>query len=381
MIYFDNAATTWPKPQTVIEAMSRCMQAAGANPGRGGHRMSLAAGRIILEARELVAGLINAENPVRVVFTGNATEALNLALKGVLRSGDHIITSAMEHNSVIRPLQALNALGVEVTAVAGDNIGYINPDDVRKVIKKNTKMIALLHASNVVGTIMPVAEIGMVAREYGLVYLVDAAQTMGYLDIDVQQMNIDLLAFPGHKCLYGPQGTGGLYIRDGLDLSPLKEGGTGSSSESPLQPEVMPDRYESGTPNTVGLAGLAAGVKYINEQGLDKIRAHGQGLLTMLVDGLRKISGVAVYGPKQPERQVPVVSFNLRSLGSSEVAFLLDRVYDIACRSGLHCAPAAHRSLGTLEAGTVRLSLSYHNTAAEVEKILAAIAQVALESE
>lgn len=381
MIYFDNAATTWPKPQTVIEAMSLCMQEAGANPGRGGHRMSLAAGRIILEARELVAGLINAENPVRVVFTGNATEALNLALKGVLRSGDHIITSAMEHNSVIRPLQALNALGVEVTAVAGDNIGYINPDDVRKVLKKNTKMIALLHASNVVGTIMPVAEIGMVAREYGLVYLVDAAQTMGYLDIDVQQMNIDLLAFPGHKCLYGPQGTGGLYIRDGLDLSPLKEGGTGSSSESPLQPEVMPDRYESGTPNTVGLAGLAAGVKYINEQGLDKIRAHGQGLLTMLVDGLRKISGVAVYGPKQPERQVPVVSFNLRSLGSSEVAFLLDRVYDIACRSGLHCAPAAHRSLGTLEAGTVRLSLSYHNTAAEVEKILAAIAQVALESE
>jgi len=379
MIYLDNAATTWPKPETVPEAMTGCLREAGANPGRGGHRMSLAAGRIILETRELAAGMINAENPVRVVFTGNATESLNLALKGVLRPGDHIVTSGMEHNSITRPLHSLSALGVEVTAVACDAAGHLDPDDVKAAVRKNTKMIALTHASNVVGTIMPVAEIGALARERGLICLVDAAQTMGYLDVDVQRMNIDLLAFPGHKSLYGPQGTGGLYIREGLNLTPLKEGGTGSGSELPVQPEVMPDRYESGTPNTVGLAGLGAGIKYIREQGLEKIRAHGQGLLTRLVDGLRQIPGITLYGPGRPERQVPVVSFNLQSLGSSEVAFILDRVYDIACRSGLHCAPAAHRTLGTLAAGTVRLSLSYHNTAEEVDKTLEAIAEIAAE--
>lgn len=380
MIYLDNAATTWPKPEPVIEAMTACLRNAGANPGRGGHRMSLAAGRIILETRELVADLINAENPVQVVFTGNATEALNLALKGILRPGDHIVTSSMEHNSVTRPLQSLSAIGIETTAVACSPEGYLDPGDVRAAVKKNTKMLALLHASNVTGTIMPVEEMGLLARERGLKYLVDAAQTIGYLDIDVQRLNIDLLAFPGHKSLYGPQGTGGLYIREGLSLSPLKEGGTGSGSESLIQPEVMPDRYESGTLNTVGLAGLGAGIKYVNEQGLEKIRAHGQKLLTRLIDGLRQIPGAILYGPSQPDQQVPVVSFNLCNLGSSEAAFALDRVYDIACRSGLHCAPAAHRTMGTLESGTVRLSMSYHNTAEEVDKTLAAIAEIAAES-
>lgn len=380
MIYLDNAATTWPKPETVPEAMVSCMRDAGANPGRGGHRMSLAAGRIILETRELAASLINAGNPVQVVFTGNATEALNLALKGVLRPGDHIVTSSMEHNSVMRPIQSLGALGVEATVVPCSADGYLEPGDLRAAIKKNTRMIALIHASNVTGTIMPVEEVGILARERGLVYLVDAAQTIGYLDIDVQRMNIDLLAFPGHKSLYGPQGTGGLYIREGLNLAPIMEGGTGSGSESLTQPEAMPDRYESGTPNTVGLAGLGAGIKYINEQGLEKIRNHGQDLLARLTEGLRQIPGVTVYGPGQPDRQVPVVSFNLGTLGSSEVAFLLDRVYDIACRSGLHCAPAAHRTMGTLKSGTVRLSMSYHNTAEEVDQALKAVAEIAAES-
>ena len=342
--------------------------------------MSLAAGRIILETRELTAGLINAENPVRIVFTGNATESINLALKGVLRSGDHIITSSMEHNAVTRPLHTLASQGVEVTAVPSDNKGHLDPREVKAAIKRNTKMIARIHASNVVGAVMPVQEVGVLAREYGLVYLVDAAQTMGYLDIDVRRMNIDLLAFPGHKSLYGPQGTGGLYIREGLNLSPLKEGGTGSGSESMIQPEVMPDRYESGTPNTVGLAGLGAGIKYISEVGLEKIREHSQGLLKRMVEGLRQIPGVTVYGPEKQEEQVPVVSFNLKNLGSSEVAFLLDRVYDIACRSGLHCAPAAHQTLGTLESGTVRLSLSYHNTPDDVDKTLEALAVIASES-
>lgn len=379
MIYLDNAATTWPKPETVIEAMTACLREAGANPGRGGHRMSLAAGRIILETRELLAELIKAENAVRVVFTGNATESLNLAIKGVLRPGEHVITSAMEHNSVTRPLQALCAQGVEITVVPCTPEGYLDPADVRAAIRKNTRMIALIHASNVTGTIMPVKEIGALAREQGVLYLVDAAQTMGYLDIDVQQMNIDLLAFPGHKSLYGPQGTGGLYIREGVDLSPLKEGGTGSSSESLEQPEVMPDRFESGTLNTVGLAGLGAGIKYINAQGLGNIRAHGQKILKRLLAGLREISGVTLYGPGQADRQVPVVSFNVKNLGSSEVAFVLDRVYDIACRSGLHCAPGAHRTVGTLESGTVRLSLSHQNTEEEVDRTLEAIAEIAAE--
>lgn len=380
MIYLDNAATTWPKPETVIQGMTACLRDAGANPGRGGHRMSLAAGRIILETRELTAGLIKAENPVRVVFTGNATEALNLALKGALRPGDHVITSSMEHNSVTRPLQALRALDVETTAVSCGPEGSLDPADVRAAVKKNTKMIALIHASNVTGTIMPVEEIGMLARERGLLYLVDAAQTIGYLDIDVQRMNIDLLAFPGHKSLYGPQGTGGLYIREGLDLTPLKEGGTGSGSESLIQPVALPDRYESGTLNTVGLAGLGAGIKYINEQGLKNIRNHGQRLLARLLDGLKQITGVESYGPGQADRRVPVVSFNLANMGSSEVAFLLDRIYDIASRSGLHCAPAAHRTLGTLESGTVRLSLSYHNTEEDVDRTLEAIGEIAAES-
>jgi cysteine desulfurase/selenocysteine lyase len=252
MIYLDNAATTWPKPKEVIAAINDCVNKAGANPGRGGHKMALAAGRIILDVREALARLFKVNDPGRIVFTGNATESLNFALKGLLQTGDHIITSAMEHNAVARPIHLLKSKGIEVTEIGCSQEGFLDPDKVSQEVKKNTRAVAILHASNVTGTIMPIEEIGRTARENGISFIVDAAQTAGVLDIDVNKMNIDLLAFTGHKGLYGPQGTGGLYIRDGIELEQIIEGGTGSNSESLDQPQEMPDKFESGTPNTAG---------------------------------------------------------------------------------------------------------------------------------
>lgn len=376
MIYLDNAATTWPKPQETVAAMEECMRTAGANPGRGGHEMSLAAGRIILETREAVANLFNIEDPAQVIFCGNATEALNLGLKGLLKPGDHVITSSMEHNATARPLHVLAGAGVEVTEIQCNEHGVLDPDHISKAIKATTKLIAVVHASNVTGTILPIEEIGQIARNSGVRFLVDAAQTAGYLDIDVAKMNIDLLAFTGHKSLYGPQGTGGLFIRPGLILMPLFQGGTGSKSESLEQPEDMPDRYESGTPNTPGIAGLGAGIRYIKSRGLDRIRTHEQGLLSRLIDGLKQMKKIEIYGLANPSKQVPVVSINIKGQDSSEIAFALDRVFHIACRSGLHCAPAAHKTIGTLDRGTVRFSLSLFNTANEIDKTLEALSQV-----
>lgn len=376
MIYFDNGATTWPKPKETIAAMEECMRTAGANPGRGGHQMSLAAGRIILEAREAVANLFNIEDPSRVIFCGNATEALNLGLKGLLKPGDHVITSSMEHNATARPLHVLAQNGVKVTEIKCTEQGVLDPQDVAKAIKSETKLIAMVHASNVTGTILPIAEIGQIAHNNGVKFLVDAAQTAGYLDIDVAKMNIDLLAFTGHKCLYGPQGTGGLFIGPGLELTPIFQGGTGSKSESLEQPEDMPDRYESGTPNTPGIAGLGAGIRYIKSRGLDKIRAHEQRLLARLIDGLKQMKNIELYGLADPSKQVPVVSINVKGQDSSEIAFALDRVFHVACRSGLHCAPSAHKTIGTIDRGTVRFSLSLFNTETEIDQVLKALEQV-----
>lgn len=375
MIYLDNAATSWPKPEETIKAIEDSIRNNGANPGRGGHKMSLAAGRIIYETREAAAQLFNVNDPARIVFTGNATESINLALKGSIRHGDHVITSSMEHNAVARPLHVLKSRGVEVTEIPCTEEGFINPADIKNAVKQNTTTIVMLHASNVTGTIMPVEEIGKIARELNLRFIVDAAQTAGFLDIDVIKMNIDILAFTGHKSLYGPQGTGGLFIREGIDLEPLKQGGTGSQSESLDQPEDLPDKYESGTPNTPGIAGLGAGIRFITARGLDKIRAHERTLVKRFIDGLHQIKKVEIYGPLNPNLQVPVVSINVKEQDSSEIAFVLDRVFDIACRSGLHCSPMAHRTMGTLERGAVRFSFSIYNTLSEVDKILEALDQ------
>jgi cysteine desulfurase/selenocysteine lyase len=384
MIYFDNAATSWPKPPGVAEAMTRFLNDVGANPGRAAHRRAVESGRIVYDAREAVAELFNAPDPLRVVFGPNVTEALNLALHGYLRPGDHVITSSMEHNSVMRPLRALEQQGVELTVVQCSPKGFLHPNNVEAAVRPNTVMIVLNHASNVVGTLLPVAEVSRVARQYGLLLLVDAAQTGGAYPIDVQVDDIDLLAFTGHKSLCGPMGTGGLIVGERVDvgrLYPLKQGGTGSRSEHEEQPDFLPDKYESGTPNAVGLAGLAAGVRWVLERSVETIHAHEVALTQRLLVGLKGIPGVTVYGSLDAECQTATVSFNVDGMASSEVGLRLDDEYGVMCRVGLHCAPVAHKTIGTFPDGTVRFGLGALNTAQEVDSALDAVRQLAQEAE
>lgn len=379
MIYLDNAATSFPKPESVYREMEKCIKEYGANPGRSGHKLALQAGRAIYSTRELLCRLFNIKDPMRVVFTLNATDALNLGIKGLLKEGDHVVTTSMEHNSVARPLKFLESRGIETTFVQCDQKGLLDPGDIRKALKKNTALIVCTHASNVTGTVMPVKEVGAIAREKGIPFMVDAAQTAGVLDIDVEEMNIDLLAFPGHKSLMGPQGTGGLYIREGIHLVQMREGGTGSSSENLSQPEIVPDRYESGTPNTVGIAGLGAGVKFLLEEGIHNIRRHEQELTRLMLEGLREIKNVKIYGPGDEKQQAPVISINIGDEDSGEISYILDREFNIATRAGLHCAPLAHKTLGTFEQGTIRFSMGYFNTREEIEAAVRAVEQICAE--
>jgi len=375
ILYFDNAATSSPKPPETLRAMRQFMEDGGGSPGRSGHRLSIAAGRVIFAAREVLAGLFGVDDPLRIVLTKNATEALNIAAVGLLKPGDHVITSGMEHNSVMRPLRALEAAGVALTVVHCSAAGELDPDDVRAAIRTETKAVFLTHASNVTGTIMPVADVGRIARDRGLLFCVDAAQTAGALPVDVGRMGIDLLAFTGHKSLFGPQGTGGLYIREGLEeaIPPLMRGGTGSRSEFEEQPAFMPDRYESGTPNTVGIAGLSAGAGFVAARGVDAIRRREEALTERFLAGLRDLDGVTVYGPKAASRQMPVVSFRIAGLDPAEAALKLDERFGILSRPGLHCAPAAHRTIGTAPTGTLRFSFGYFNTEAEIRTALDAV--------
>ena len=382
MIYFDNTATSWPKPPGVAKAMAHYLNEVGANPGRSGHRLAVEAARIVYATREAVAELFNAPDPLRVVFGANVTEALNLALWSLLRPGDRVITSSMEHNSVMRPLRALERQGVEVTVVQCSPEGFLDPADVEAVIQPDTVLIVLNHASNVVGTLLPVAKVGHIARRHDLLLLVDAAQTAGAYPIDVQADAVDLLAFTGHKSLYGPMGTGGLVIGERVNparLKPLKRGGTGSRSEREEQPDFLPDMCESGTLNAVGLAGLADGIRWVREQGVEAIRAHEMALSQQLIDGLRAVPGVTVYGGLDATRQTATVSFNIVGMEPSEVGLRLDEEYDIMCRVGLHCAPAAHKTLGTFPVGTVRFGLGAFNTPDQVEAALEAADQLAQE--
>lgn len=383
MIYFDNAATSWPKPPGVVEAMVHFLKAVGANPGRAAHQRAIESGRIVYDTREAVAELFNAPDPLRVVFGANVTEALNLALRGYLRPGDHVITSSMEHNSVMRPLRALERKGVDLTVVACSPEGFLEPADVEAAIRPNTAMIVLNHASNVVGTVLPVGEVGRIAREHDVLLLVDAAQTGGAYPCDVQVDEIDLLGFTGHKSLYGPMGTGGLIIGERVDvdrLRPLTRGGTGSNSELEEQPGFLPDMCESGTPNVVGLAGLGAGVRWVLERGVEEIRAHEVAMTQRLIEDLRAIDGVTVYGGLDAEYQTATVSFNIAGMASSEVGLRLDDDHGIMCRVGLHCAPAAHRTISTFPDGTVRFGLSAFNTLEEVRKGIEAVRTLAEEA-
>lgn len=380
MIYLDNAATSWPKPPGVIEAMTAFMAEVGANPGRSGHRLAVEAGRLVYSTREAVADLFGAPDPLRVVFGQNVTEALNLALRGVLRPGNHVVTSSMEHNSVMRPLRALQRQGVEVSVVGCSPEGVLLPADVEAALRPNTAMIALTHASNVVGTLLPIDEVGLLARRRGVPLLVDAAQTAGAYPLDMQALHIDLLAFTGHKALLGPMGTGGLIVAPEFDakrITPLKRGGTGSRSDLEEQPDFLPDACESGTLNVPGLAGLRAGVRWVLARGVEEIRRHEVRLAQRLIDGLASISGVTVYGTRDAERQAATVSFNVAGLEPSEVGLRLDDEHGVLCRVGLHCAPAAHRTMGTFPRGTVRFGLGALNTSEEIDAALAAVEALA----
>lgn len=376
-IYFDNAASSWPKPVAVTEAVVECFREAGGNPGRSGHRLSIAAARTVALAREALAALFNADDPSRIVFTHNATHALNLALYGVLHAGDHVVTTSLEHNSVMRPLRHLATIGIELTVVACGPDGTLDEDDVRRAFRSNTRLLVMTHASNVAGSVLPIRRLAALAREHEALSLVDAAQTAGAAPIDVRQDGVDLLAFTGHKALLGPTGTGGLYIRDEVALTPLLRGGTGSESASEIQPEFLPDAHESGTVNVAGIAGLGAGVRFISDIGVEAVQAHELALATRFRAAGVQIPGITVYGPADAAHQCGVVSFNIAGATPSEVGLLLDESFGIMARTGLHCAPSAHRTLGTFPDGTVRFSFGWFNTAEEVDTSLAALREIA----
>ena len=376
-IYFDNAATSWPKPDCVREALGTYFGEAGGNAGRSGHRMSIAAARVVEGAREAVAELLGAQDPSRIVFAHNATQALNTAIYGMLHPGDRVVTTGVEHNSVMRPLRHLESQGVNVTIVPCGRDGSVELDDVRAALRGGARLLVTTHASNVTGAVFPIAELAAIAREAAVPYLVDAAQTAGAIPIDVEKMGIDLLAFTGHKGLLGPTGTGGLYIRDGLKVEPLMRGGTGSDSAHEFQPEYAPDAYESGTANVAGLAGLAASVRFLSEIGVEAVRAHERQLVDRFMAGIAEIPGVEVHGPADSRLRCGLLSFNIAGAVPSEVGLLLEQSFDILCRTGLHCAPAAHRNIGTFPTGTVRFSFGWFNTPAEVDASLEALRKIA----
>lgn len=376
-IYLDNAATSYPKPEPVYRAVDFALRHVGGSPGRGGYKRGLDAVRMVFEAREAVAELFAVRDSSRVVFTGSATEALNLAISGLLMPGDHVVTTKAEHNSVARPLYRAESRGVEVTRLDCDRSGLLEPGELARSIRGNTRLIALTHCSNVTGAIQPIGEIGELARKAGIPFLVDAAQSAGVIPINVEELGVTLLAAPGHKGLLGPQGTGFLYIADGIDPAPLMVGGTGSHSTDERQPAEMPARYESGTQNVPGIAGLKAGLEFIRETGIENIRNRESRLVGSLLDGLARIPGIALYGPPRELERGGIVSFTLKGVDPSAIGFVLDRDHDIAVRVGLHCAPGAHRCIGTFPEGTVRVSPGYFSTQDDIEALIAAVDEIA----
>lgn len=377
MTYLDNAATSWPKPPAVPAAMRETIEEIGGNPGRSGHRLAMKAAETVYACRESLASLFGVFDPLRICFTSNTTESLNLAIKGSLEPGDHVVFSAMEHNSVWRPLRELERRGVCISMAPAGPDGIVRCDSIVSQLRPDTRLIVLIHASNVNGALNPIEEVGCIARERNVRFLVDAAQTAGIVPMDVEAMKIDLLAFPGHKGLLGPQGTGGLYARDSIRLEPLKHGGTGSESASSMQPEFAPDRYESGTLNTPGIAGLNEGVKYLLRYGVTEIERRERALTERLLGGLMEIQHIQVYGPASTGERTGVISFNIEGRDPVLVADELDRTFDIACRAGLHCAWLAHRTQGTDQTGTVRFSLGALSTDQDVDAALAAVRTLA----
>ena len=378
MIYFDNAATTLRKPRCVIEAVTEAMGSMG-NSGRGVHSGALSAARTIYDTRAALAKLFGAEGPERIAFTANSTEALNMAIKGLLAPGDHVITTALEHNSVLRPLYELEDRGMELTILPADTLGNICCEDFEKEIRPTTRAIVTTHGSNLTGNLLDIEKIGSIARAHGLTYIVDASQTAGVFDIDVQRMNIDILCFTGHKGLLGPQGTGGLYVREGVELRPLLSGGSGVQTYLRSHPPQMPTVLEAGTLNGHGIAGLGAAVKYLQETGLDTIRQKEQALMRAFYEAVRQIPGITVYGDFSSMDRCAIVSLNVRDYDSGEVSDALSESYGIATRPGAHCAPLMHRALGTVDQGAVRFSFSHFNTEEEIKIAVSALQELAQE--
>ena len=378
MIYFDNAATTLRKPDCVIQAVVEAMQSFG-NSGRGIHGGALSASRIIYDARAALAELFGAESPERIAFTANSTQALNTAIKGVLSPGDHVITTALEHNSVLRPLYELEDRGVELTILPADSLGNIRYEDFEKEIRRNTKAIVTTHGSNLTGNLLDIGKIGAIARKHKLIYIVDASQTAGVFDIDVQRMGIDILCFTGHKGLLGPQGTGGLYVRTGLEIRPLLSGGSGVQTYLRSHPPQMPTALEAGTLNGHGIAGLGAAVRHILEIGTQTVREKERALMAAFYREVTQIPGITVYGDFRNFDRCAIVSLNVRDYDSGEVSDALSEQYGIATRPGAHCAPLMHRALGTVEQGAVRFSFSHYNTEEEIKIAVSALRELAQE--
>jgi cysteine desulfurase / selenocysteine lyase len=379
-IYVDNAATTFPKPPEVARALSSIIQSIALSPGRSGHQYSLAAGRIIFQARELLADFFHCQDSSRIIFTSNVTESLNIGIFGLLPNispGDHIITTRLEHNSVMRPLRNLEkTAGVELSFLPLNKKLELDISSLKRLQRDNTRLIIINHASNVTGAVASLKEIGK--QKGQALFMVDAAQSAGIFPIDVEEMNIDFLAFTGHKALYGPTGTGGFYLREGVGLNFLKMGGTGSNSESEEQPEFAPDSYESGTPNTLGIGALAAGLDFIRKTGIDSIRKHEQELCLKFLQGLSQIDEITVYGPEMNSNRAAVVSIKITGLSESEVARILSRDFGIMVRAGLHCTPSTHKALGTFPEGTIRFSFGFFNTEEDVNSCLSALKTICL---
>lgn len=375
MIYFDNAATTMQKPKQVVEAVTRALCSMG-NAGRGAHNASMDASRMLFDTRKKLAMLFGGTNPAQIVFTSNSTESLNIALKGLLNPQDHVITTQLEHNSVLRPLYELENTGVELTILKSDEKGRICYEDFEKQIKENTKMIVCTHGSNLTGNLTDIKRVGEIAHRHGVLFVVDASQTAGIFPIRAEEMKIDVLCFTGHKGLLGPQGTGGMYVREGLVIRPLKTGGSGVQTYSRTHPSQMPTALEAGTLNAHGLAGLNAALDYLKETGLDVIREKEQELMWYFYQRVSEIPGITVYGDFSSRNRCPMVSLNVKEYDSAEVSDFLYAEYGISTRPGAHCAPLMHQALGTTDRGAVRFSFSHYNTREEVDTAVLALREL-----
>ena len=378
LIYLDNASTSFPKPAEVYSYMTNFYKNYGVNPGRAGYDLCMEAGRVVENTRKMLTKFFNGKDYRRLCFSYNSTDALNLIIFGILKEGDHAITTTLDHNAVLRPLYHLYKFnGVEVDYIPFDSNGFVDPDDFLKKLKKNTKLVIINHASNVIGTIQPIKEIGKYCRERNIPFAIDASQTAGKIPIDIENQNLDLVAFTGHKSLFGPTGIGGLYVREGIEIRHTRAGGTGIRSEVRTHLDEYPYRLEYGTINSMGIAGLHAGLNWLLEKGIDEIHKHEMRLLRMLRDGLKDIERVILYCQDELKDHIGVLLFNIEGLEASEVGAILNGKYNIACRTGLHCAPLLHEQLGTDEiGGAVRFSIGPFNTEEEIDYAIKAVREI-----